>query len=127
MLTLLVLANWFACTVRCELEKIHFDHHSAVHDTASIQSQSSTTTDEDCRVCDWVMAGGCKTPESRIAVPVFVAALTPAFLNLSPPDNFFPPKYSSHAGWSAPPPEQAAIFLSVCRTALPVRAPSILS
>lgn len=124
-LALLVLANWFACIVHCQCEQARLASNSTDSIQTSFVTPPQAGDGEDCHVCDWVATGGYKTSESGIVVPDLAAVLMPAFI---PPLHHELPVSQAHfAEWSTPPPDLPGTFLFVCRTALPVRAPSLVS
>jgi FtsP/CotA-like multicopper oxidase with cupredoxin domain len=82
---------------------------------------------EDCHICEWVATGGIKASESHVAAPGLVPILIPEFAPAPQRERDLPPKQVHLAEWSIPPPDPVGTFLFVCRTALPVRAPTALA
>lgn len=122
VLTLLLLANWFACVVHCQLGQARLVGSLAKDSRPSFQAASPGNSGEECHICQWVATGGYKASDSRLAGPELVPVLMPAFTPA--PQHELPPKQSHFAEWSTPPPDLGGTFLFVCRTALPARAPS---
>jgi len=126
LLTVLLLANWFACTAHCQLEKTGFYHESGSQ--ACTGSHSDSSGHDDSQVCDWVNSGGLQASDVRVVAPEAPLAIALASLlatclceeRLSP---------DSHGGAesSVVPPELVHTFQFVHRTALPARAPSLAS
>jgi hypothetical protein len=131
VLTVLLLANWFACTLHCQLEKQGlFSKRTALgaHGGISDQSVVSTLGDDDSNVCDWVTTGGLQVSDNRVSAPEFFPAPLVAFLGIAFSDLvilFDEPR--SQCQRSVAPPELRSSFHFVFRTALPARAPSIAS
>jgi hypothetical protein len=127
VLTMVLLATWFACTLHCQFEKDGPFHNAAAQ--ASIHSEAAhcDLDDADSHVCDWVTTGGLHVSDSRVSAPEFVAVPLFAFLGIVFSDLLIPPEPSSQSERSVAPPELRASFHFVFRTALPARAPSIAS
>ena len=124
---MLVLANWFACTVHCQLEKTGLLHKLAGHSaTVGVQTVADAS-DEDCQICDWVVSGGLQGSGSRIAAPEFVAFPLVDFLRVAFSDLIALPKSVTQSQWSIAPPDLGSSVQFALRTALPVRAPSLIS
>lgn len=79
ILTVLVLANWFACIVHCQSEQARLTSNSVGAVRTSFVAASQANGGEDCHVCDWVATGGYKTSESRVMAPDVVTVLLPTF------------------------------------------------
>lgn len=124
-MTLLVLANWFACIVHCQSEQARLPSNPVGSLQTGFVAASQASGGEDCHVCDWVATGGYKTSESRVVAPDVVPVLMPTFTPV--PHSSLPVTQVHFAEWSTPPPDLPGTFLFVCRTALPVRAPSLAS
>lgn len=124
LLMLLLLANWFACTAHCTFLKTQVAQNSCGSDSAGFSL--SQGADDDQQVCDWVMSGGYESPKARVAAPALVTAVLPTFPVVDLCNSLLPPRLNNYAGWNASP-LLTATFLFVCRTALPPRAPSLLS
>jgi hypothetical protein len=127
LLTVLLLANWFACTAHCQLEKIRFFHEAGSHPSAGCPSDSESSGHADSRVCDWVTSGGLQAADIRIIAPEAVAAvLAPLFAN-DACDERLALNSGGVIEWSVAPPELVHTFQFALRTALPARAPSLAS
>ena len=109
--------------VHCQLEKTGLVHKFAENSAISVHTVSDSSGDNDSQICDWVMSGGLQVSENRVSIPEFVAVPSAAFLSiairLTVPDG--------QTQLSIVPPELATSVQFVLRTALPVRAPSIIS
>jgi hypothetical protein len=127
VLVLLVLANWFACVVHCQSEQAQLIGNSTKDLQPSFQAASQDGSAEDSHICDWVVTGGNKASENLIAAPEIISELIFIFAPALHQDAKLPPKQAHFAEWSTPPPDSPGTFLFVCRTALPVRAPSLPS
>jgi len=127
VLILLMLANWFACIVLCQSEKARLDGNPTRLDQSSFRAASRANSGEDCHICEWVATGGIKASESHVAAPGLVPILIPEFAPAPQRERDLPPKQVHLAEWSIPPPDPVGTFLFVCRTALPVRAPTALA
>jgi hypothetical protein len=126
LLTVLLLANWFACTAHCQLEKIGFFHEADCHG-AAIQSDSESNGHDDSRICDWMTSGGLQAADVRVIAPEALAVvLAPLFANDSC-DERLALNSGGVVAWSVTPPELVHTFQFVLRTALPARAPSLAS
>lgn len=126
VLTLLLLANWFACIAHCQLELSLGEGHPILRAQTGFQAPSPASEGADDHICDWVVTGGYKISESRVAAPDWVASLLPDFHPPLSPQAPPPLPLVHFAEWSTPPPVRADSFLLVCRTALPVRAPAFI-
>lgn len=127
LLTVLLLANWFACTAHCQLEKTGFLHAPDSHQGACSRSDSESNGHDDSRVCDWVTSGGLQATDIRVVAPEALAvALAPLFAT-DACDERLSLKSGGLIEWSVAPPELVHTFQFVLRTALPARAPSLAS
>jgi hypothetical protein len=127
LLTLLLLANWFACTVHCQLEQTGLLHEVVAYSANDVQTFSDGCYNEESQVCDWIVSGGLQVSDSRVSAPEFSALPLAAFLHAALSDAI---ECSDPAGCnqsSTVPPELVSSVLFVLRTALPARAPSLLS
>jgi hypothetical protein len=127
VLTLLVLANWFACIVHCQAEQGLLSASNNTNAQFAFQTASHGDGNGEDHVCDWVATGGYKASESHVVAPKLNYSLNPAFAEILPGEKLPSPNQVHAFEWSNAPPEQRDIFLFVCRTALPVRAPSFVS
>lgn len=127
LLTVLLLANWFACTAHCQLEKFGFLHEGGSHHSAGAQSDSEPNGHDNSRICDWMTSGGLQAADIRVTAPEAVAVvLAPLFAN-DACDERLALNSGGVIEWSVAPPELVHTFQFVLRTALPARAPSLAS
>ena len=126
MLTLLLLANWFACMVHCQMEQTGLFHEAAAYSANDVLVVSDSCQHES-HVCDWLISGGVQVSDARVAAPEFVALPLAAFLQVALSDAI---ELSDPGGYdrsSDVPPELSSSVHFVLRTALPARAPSLAS
>lgn len=120
------MANWFACTGHCALERaVGFPRTFATGDGVTSHA-SCVKSEESQRICDWVLSGGYAFSATRVTLPQFNPLPDPALAAL------FRELASQQQDYNIgvrgiDPPIPTDTFLFVCRTALPVRAPSFLS
>ncbi len=127
VLTVLLLANWFACTAHCELKKSQSPQNPAGHGNAHFQGASNSADADDSQICDWVASGGYKNSESNVVVPEFVLAFVPTFWKVALDEQLLTLKAGCQSESSTAPPELVPTVPFASRTALPARAPSIAS
>ena len=125
LLTLLLLANWFACTENCQLKKSRLVQNLAGHGRANFQAVSNNA--DDSRICNWIASGGCKNSESKIVVPKFVMTVLSTFWQATLDEQGLALKSDLQTEWSTAPPELSPTVHFTSRAALPARAPSIAS
>lgn len=122
---MLVLANWFACTVHCQLEKTGLFHKGA-QAGVSAHKATSDINGLDSDICDWVVSGGLHVSDNRVAAPEFSPAPLVAFLAFALSDlAVLADEPQVQCERSLAPPELRSSFHFVFRTALPARAPSL--
>jgi len=125
LLTLLLLANWFACTENCQLKKSRLVQNLAGNGGANFQAVSNNA--DDSRICDWIASGGYKNSESKVVVPEFVMAFLPTFWEATLDEQRLALKADCQTEWSTAPPEFFPTVHFASRAALPARAPSLAS
>lgn len=127
LLTLLLLANWFVCTVHCQLEQTGLCKEVATHSAVvGVQTVSDACFDADASVCDWIVSGGLQVSKSRVSAPQFIALPLATFLHDALTDTIKPSPGGDHQSRSVPPELVSSVLFDL-RTALPARAPSIIS
>ena len=128
VLTLLVLANWFACIVHCQSEEAFAIDRSGGPSRAVCHAASQPQSGGDCPgICDWVVSGGYKASENRVNLPDrFSSQFSALFQGVENPAPLGP-NQQVLAQWSNAPPKHLNTFLDFCRMALPPRAPSLLA
>jgi hypothetical protein len=127
VLTMLVLANWFACIVHCQSEQA-VPLTSGGSSRAVCHAASQPKDGGDCPgICDWVVSGGYKASENRVDLPDRLSAhLSALFQAKDSPAPLGPSKHT-FVQLSNASPKHLRTFLDFCRTALPPRAPSLLA
>lgn len=127
VLTVLVLANWFACALHCQAEAAGLLHKASLGGASSPQAALSAANYPDSDICDWVVTGGLDASDTRVAAPVFTPIPVAAFVRdatarplVLPADLQFQTR-----GSLAPPALLRSSVHFVLRTALPARAPSL--
>jgi hypothetical protein len=125
--TMLVLVNWFACTLHCELEKTGLLRKASPAGNSTKPSVSETRGNVDSDVCDWVANGGLDASGLRVTAPEFAAVPLLAFVGSNLGDLAALPDEPcvQRQGSLAPPELLRPSVHFVCRTALPARAPSL--
>ena len=124
ILTLLVLANWFACTGHCAFERTSLP--ASVTAGVNLQSQAACVTPEESHhICDWVLSGGYAFSETRVTLPAFAPHMDAVLALLH--RELLSQEECGVSDCGIDPPRPISTFLFVCRTALPVRAPSSVS
>lgn len=125
VLTMLVLVNWFTCTVHCQLETAGLFHKSAKEGVAAHKATSDITS-SDSDICDLVATGGVHLSDNRVSAPECSLAPVIAFLAFALPDlAVLADGPQLQCERSLAPPELRSSFHFVFRTALPARAPSL--
>lgn len=125
VLTMLVLVNWFTCTVHCQFEKAGLFHKSAKAEVAA-QKATPDIASLDSDICDWVTTGGLHFSDSRVSAPEFSPASLVAFLAFAFSDlAALADEPQVRNEWGLAPPELRSSVHFAFRTALPARAPSI--
>jgi hypothetical protein len=111
-----LLANWFACTLHCQVEQVGMSRKVA----------QTGTPKADSDVCGWVVSGGLDVSDSRTAVQEFtpLALIAPCSV-LAADLVIFSDEMRVQNKWSVAPPEMRASFQFLLRTALPARAPGV--
>ena len=127
LLTVLLLANWFACTAHCQVEKTGFFNESGSHHCPGGHSDSESSGHGDSRVCDWVTSGGLQATDIRVVAPEALAVALAPLLATDLCDERLTPNSRGGAESSVAPLELVHTFQFVLRTALPARAPSLAS
>lgn len=127
LLTVLLLANWFACTAHCQLEKTGFIHESGSHHCPGSHSDSESSGHDDSQVCDWVNSGGIQATDIRVVAPEALAVALAPLLATDLCEERLMPNSRGRAGSGVAPLELVHTFQFVLRTALPARAPSLAS
>lgn len=128
MLTFLVLANWFVCTIHCQLERTGLCKEVATQTSLNgFQTVSDDCFDGDFNVCDWIVSGGLQVSKSRVSAPQYIALPLAPFLQVALADIITPPEPNACHQLSIAPPEFSSSVSFVLRTALPARAPSCIS
>lgn len=128
VLTLLLLANWFVCTVHCQLEQTGLGKEVASHSAVGgVQAVSDACCEADSNVCDWIVSGGLQVSQSRVSAPQFIALPLAPFLQVDSTDIITLSEPSACNESRIVPPEFSSSVLFVLRTALPARAPSFIS
>lgn len=125
VLTVAVLANWFACMVHCQAEQARLGRGSQERVASVVQVAAHAVEGDDCCVCDWVATGGCQAPDARVMAPALALAAVPVFAECLQVPRVSRRDDAPFVEWSSPPPEPSDSFVFFCRTALPVRGPSI--
>jgi hypothetical protein len=125
LLTSILLAAWYACTLHCSLEMMTSDEPLACCDDAKVASHSNhTPVSPDHCVCDWVKSGGYALSKCVALAPapdnVLLLFTLPSFREDSLTDQSLPKPIDS-------PPEPVASWQFSFRTASPPRAPSMVS
>jgi hypothetical protein len=124
-LTLLVLANWFACIVHCQAEQMFATESGTASHRVTCHPAAQGANDGECHgICDWVVTGGYKASEQRVESPDLLSTQVSALLEDLDIQARSDQNQAALAEWSTPPPEHTNSFIYFCRTALPPRAPS---
>lgn len=127
LLTLTLLVNWFACIAHCHLEKAGFIRETACHHILGSHSDSESNGHDDSQVCDWVNSEGLKAADVRVFAPEALTFLCARVLATDLYDGRRSPDSCRVTDRSVTPPELVHTFQFVLRTALPARAPSLVS
>ena len=127
LLTLLVLANWFACTAHCQSEKSRLIQNPDGRSSVSLQTASPRGGSENCHICDWVASGGYENAASRIVLPESVTPTPSDFLKAVLDAQLRAQESDGQTEWSTAPPDLTPTVHFASRAALPARAPSIAS
>lgn len=126
VLTLLLLATWFPCTAHCEVEASRLLKCVSLSDPCCAHTNTSSEIG-GCQVCDWVSSGAYKTQNSRIMAPESVPASLFTFFAVPSFAETVPTRQEAYPKLTAAPPDLLNVFQFVSRTALPARAPSLVS
>lgn len=126
-LVLLLLGTWFPCAANCQLMMSRAAQNLVEHHDASFQTAFNAGSDEDCQICDWVATGGCEQSETKVVAPEFATVVVPSFCQTILDEQLLALKSGCQTEWSTAPPELAATYHFAFRTALPPRAPSLIS
>lgn len=113
--------------VHCQLAKTGLAHNIAGNSPLSVQNISDSDDANDSQICDWVTSGGLQFSESRVSAPAFVASPFAIFLSIALSDVITLPRPGGQVQSSIAPLELASSVQFALRTALPVRAPSLIS
>lgn len=116
---LLLLANFLACAIHCQLEAV--GKLSSKSNSRSI-SYFSQDDSKESDVCDWAQSGGFYNPDHRILNVLDFADLV--LFEQSPQHSNFLPTANSSIASKAAPQELLKSWHFALRTALPARAPS---
>lgn len=127
ILVLLLMGTWFPCVVHCQLTNSRLAQNPAGCGNASFQTAFYAGSDEDCRICDWVSSGGYEQSETKVVAPEFATVVVPSFCQTILDEQLLALKSGCQTEWSTAPPELASTFHFAFRTALPPRAPSLIS
>jgi len=122
---MLLLANWFACSVRCQFERTGLFHGTGQVET-TVRKATGGFDGPESDMCGWMTNGGLELPDTSVPVPYFsptplVAFQDSPFSELSA----LAREPRVHSEWSLAPPELRASFHFIFRNALPARAPSL--
>lgn len=127
ILVLLLMGTWFPCAAHCQLIKSRAAQSLVEHHDASWQTASTSGNGEDCRICDWVASGGYEQSETKVVAPEFATVVVPSFCQTIHDKQSLALNSCSQTEWSTAPPELAPTFHFAFRTALPPRAPALIS
>lgn len=125
VLTMFLLANWFACTLRCQFEGTDRVRGSTQVEITA-QKGISDQDGPDSGICDWMASGGLEYSDASVPAPEFSSAPLVDFQHSAFSESLVSSAREPQAQCeqSQAPPELRASFHFVFRNALPARAPS---
>lgn len=124
---LLMVTNWFACALHCQMESTGLLHQAAAGNRGAHGSAHVTMvgSHSDGDVCSWMADGGLNVPDCRLSLPQPLVTLIAAAVQSS--DSTLAILFDEPlvpGRWSLAPPELRSSIHFADRTALPARAPS---
>lgn len=122
IMSLIVLALWASCVIRCEAAKLNCSTALSCCGEASADCGGKPVSSDHC-VCSWVRSGGYISEKSVTSLPhpaELLVFMRPVEVKVPPPDSRFTELIFS-------PPELLAGWQFIYHTAAPPRAPSFLS
>jgi hypothetical protein len=123
IISLIVLALWATCTLRCEIEIVTHSAVMACCDEEGDESNQAPSQPKQC-VCSFFHAGGFFSERSGVSMPLPNDALFIATAHPQAHDSLPTP---SPAELISPPPELVKGWQFHLRAALSPRAPSFVS
>jgi hypothetical protein len=121
VVSLIVLALWATCTLRCEIEILAHSAAMSCCDEAGDESNQAPAQPKHC-VCSFIQSGGFISEKSDISMPLPNDALFIAIASPQADDSLPAP-----AELILSPPELAKSWQFSYRAAAPPRAPSFVS
>ena len=123
IVSLMVLALWATCTLRCELEVLAGSAAMSCCDEAGEESNQAPAQLQHC-ICSFVQSGGFIVERSNVPIPLPSDAL---FIPTAPPQAGVSLSALAPADLIFSPPELAKSWQFSYRAAAPPRAPSFVS
>ena len=123
IVSLIVLALWATCTVRCDIEILAHSGAMACCDESGDESNQAPSQPQHC-VCSFIQSGGFISEKSGVPMPLPTDSLFISTVLSQANDSVPTP---APAELISPPPELVKSWQFSFRTALPPRAPSFVS
>ncbi len=121
-MSLIVLALWASCVIRCEAARLTHSTALSCCGDASHDCDGNSDSSDHC-VCSWVKSGGYISESTVVPLPHLVDVV----VFIQPVDWQAPLPEARSTELIFSPPELLAGWQFTCRTAAPPRAPSFAS